>query len=38
VRKKLNKAHVRIDRQESSHRNVILAYFELKDRAEAGGE
>jgi hypothetical protein len=38
VRKKLNKAHVRIDRQERSHRNVFLAYFELKERAEAGVE
>jgi hypothetical protein len=38
VRKKLNKAHVRIDRQERSHRNVFLAYSELKERAEAGGE
>lgn len=33
VRKKLNKAHTRIDRQESRHRNLFVAYFELKERA-----
>ena len=38
VRKNLNDAHVRIDRQERSHRNAALAYFELKARAQAGGE
>jgi hypothetical protein len=32
VKKKLKKAHIRIDRQESDHRNLILAYFELKAR------
>ena len=31
VKKKL-KAHVRIDRQEGDHRNLFLAYFELKAR------
>jgi hypothetical protein len=34
VRKKLRKAHTRIDRQESRHRNLFLAYFELKARSE----
>jgi hypothetical protein len=34
VRKKLNKAHTRIDRQESRHRKLFLAYFELKARSE----
>ena len=38
VRKKLRQAHNRIDRQESSHRNAILAWFELKERMEVGGE
>jgi rubrerythrin len=38
VRKKLNKAHVRIDRQERSHRNAFLAYFELKGPVEESGE
>jgi hypothetical protein len=38
VRKKLKNAHVRIDRQERSQRNIFLAYFELKPRAEEGGE
>jgi hypothetical protein len=32
VKKKLKKAHVRIDRQEGDHRNLFLAYFELKAR------
>src|SRR5690606_31154719 len=36
VRKKLRKAHNRIDRQEGSHRNAVLAYFELKGRTEPG--
>jgi hypothetical protein len=31
-------AHIRIDRQERSQRNIFLAYFELKPRAEEGGE
>jgi hypothetical protein len=30
VRKKLRKAHTRIDRQETHHRNLFLAYFALK--------
>jgi rubrerythrin len=34
VRKKLRKAHTRIDRQESRHRNLFLAYFELKARSD----
>jgi hypothetical protein len=34
VRKKLKKAHTRIDRQESRHRNLFLAYFELKARSD----
>lgn len=34
VKKKLKKAHVRIDRQEGEHRNLFLAYFELKARSE----
>jgi hypothetical protein len=38
VKKKLKKAHVRIDRQDSRHRNLFVAYFELKGRAEEGGE
>ena len=38
VRKKLRQAHNRIDRQEGSHRNAVLAYLELKQRMEAGGE
>jgi hypothetical protein len=32
VKKKLKKAHARIDRQEGDHRNLFLAYFELKAR------
>jgi hypothetical protein len=32
VKKKLRKAHTRIDRQEARHRNLFLAYFELKAR------
>jgi hypothetical protein len=32
VKKKLTKAHTRIDRQEARHRNLFLAYFELKAR------
>src|SRR5690606_16915211 len=38
VQKKLRQSHNRIDRQEGSHRNAVLAYFELKERKEAGGE
>jgi hypothetical protein len=34
VRKKLDKAHTRIDRQESRHRNLFLAYFELKAQSD----
>lgn len=34
VRKKLKKAHTRIDRQESRHRNLFLAYFELKAQSD----
>jgi hypothetical protein len=34
VRKKLTKAHTRIDRQESRHRNLFLAYFELKAQSD----
>jgi hypothetical protein len=37
VRKKLTKAHTRIDRQHTRHRNLFLAYFELKARSEKGG-
>lgn len=33
VRKKLDKAHTRIDRQDARHRNLFLAYFELKARS-----
>jgi hypothetical protein len=36
VRKQLNKAHNRIDRQESSHRNLFLAYFELNPNRRPG--
>ena len=32
VKKKLKKAHIRIDRQEGDHRNLFLAYFEQKAR------
>ena len=38
VREKLRDAHIRIYRQDARHRNLFLAYFELKERAEAGGE
>jgi hypothetical protein len=38
VRKKLAKAHSRIDRQNARHRNLFLAYFELKARSEKGGK
>jgi hypothetical protein len=38
VRKKLRKAHVRIDRQDARHQELLAAYFELKGRAEEGGE
>jgi hypothetical protein len=34
VRKKLRKAHIRIDLQETRHRNLFLAYFELKARSD----
>jgi hypothetical protein len=34
VLKKLRKAHTRIDRQETYHRNLFLAYFELKARSD----
>jgi hypothetical protein len=34
VEKKLNKAHIRVDRQETCHRNLFLAYFDLKARSE----
>ena len=36
VKKKLKKAHGRIDRQEGDHRNLFLAYFESK--AQLGKE
>ena len=32
VKKKLKKAHIRIVWQESDHRNLFLAYFDLKAR------
>jgi hypothetical protein len=38
VRKKLTKAHTRIDRQHARHRNLFLAYFELKAPSEKGGK
>lgn len=38
VRKKLDKAHRRVDRQESRHRNLFLAYGELKERSERDEE
>jgi hypothetical protein len=38
VRKKLKKAHARIDRQDTRHQKLFVAYFELKGRAEEGGE
>jgi hypothetical protein len=38
VRRKLKKAHTRIDRQESRHRNLILAYFELKAQSDQEAE
>jgi hypothetical protein len=38
VRKKLRKAHVRIDRQDTRHQELFVAYFELKGRAEEGEE
>jgi hypothetical protein len=38
VKKKLTKAHTRIDRQHARHRNLFLAYFALKARSEKGGE
>lgn len=34
VQKKLEKAHTRIDRQETHHRNLFLAYFESKARPD----
>ena len=34
VGKKLRKAHTRVDRQEWRHRNLFLAYFDLKDRVQ----
>lgn len=34
VEKKLLKTHIRIDKQETRHRNLFLAYFELKARSE----
>lgn len=38
VRKKLRKAHGRIDRQDARHQKLFAAFFELKRRAEEGGE
>jgi hypothetical protein len=38
AKKKLRKAHARIDRQEADHRNLFLAYFELKERSEKDPE
>jgi hypothetical protein len=38
VRKKLNKAHTRIDRQESRHRDLFLAYFALKAQSDQEAE
>jgi hypothetical protein len=38
VKKKLKKAHVRIDRQEGDHRNLFLAYFELNARLGKGAD
>lgn len=34
ARKKVRKAHTRIDRQDTRYRNLFLAYFELKARVE----
>ncbi|HEX7060953.1 MAG TPA: hypothetical protein VF200_03235 [Woeseiaceae bacterium] len=33
VKKKLRKAHIRIDREKARYRNVFLAYFELEARS-----
>jgi hypothetical protein len=38
VKKKLKKAHVRIDRQEGDHRTLFLAYFEVKARLGKGAK
>jgi hypothetical protein len=38
VEKKLNKAHTRIDRHEARHRNLFLAYFDLKERQSKKAE
>jgi hypothetical protein len=34
VRKKLRKAHTRIDRQDDRHRNLFLTYFALKEQSD----
>lgn len=38
VEKKLNKAHRRVDRQESRHRDLFVAYGKLKGRSERDTE
>ena len=38
VGKKLRKAHTRVDRQEWRHRNLFLAYFDLKCRVQKDAE
>lgn len=38
VGKKLRKAHTRIDRQEWRHRNLFLAYFDLKEKVQKDAE
>jgi hypothetical protein len=38
VRKKLRKAHIRIDRQDDRHRNLFLAYFALKEQSDQEAE
>jgi hypothetical protein len=38
VERKLNKTLNRIDRHATRHRNLFFAYFDLKEKAEEGGE
>jgi multidrug resistance efflux pump len=38
ARKKLSKAHVRIDRQDGRHRDLFLAYFALKAQSDQQAE
>jgi hypothetical protein len=38
ARKKLNKAHTRIDRQDGRHRDLFLAYFALKAQSDQQAE